>query len=126
MLQTKPVPFDLLSAAKTLIAVDTVSAHGNLGLREPLQGYAQQTGLTLRVLETPLAGVTHANYLFERPGSTGAEPLLLLTHTDTVPTGPLDRWTETGPFAARVDGDKLFGLGSADVKTDLLCKLLAL
>ncbi len=117
------MPFDLLGAARALIAVNTESARGNLGLRAPLTELARQTGLSLQVLEA--AGTPHANYLFERPGTVATEPLLLLTHTDTVPAGPLDRWTVTSPFAAQVEGDKLYGLGSADVKVDLLCKLLA-
>lgn len=120
------MPLDLIAAAQQLIAADTVSAHGNLAIVAPLKGYAAQLGLSLRVLEADVDGVRHANLLFEIPGGTTADPLLLLTHTDTVAPGPLDRWTQTTPFAAKLDGDKLYGLGSADVKTDLLCKLLAL
>jgi acetylornithine deacetylase/succinyl-diaminopimelate desuccinylase-like protein len=50
----------------------------------------------------------------------------LITHTDTVDPGPFDRWTVTPPLEAKVDGDRLYGLGSADVKVDLCAKLLAL
>ena len=60
----------------------------------------------------------------------GARPkdggLLLVTHTDTVGAGPLDLWTETNPWQLKQDGDKLYGLGVADVKLDALAKLQAL
>ncbi len=120
------MPFDLLSAARELIAIDSVSGHGNLALVPTLKSLADRVGLGLEIFEEQAAGATHANFLFRVPGGPVADPLLLLTHTDTVAPGPEDRWTETKPFEARLVGDKLYGLGSADVKVDLLCKLLAL
>jgi acetylornithine deacetylase/succinyl-diaminopimelate desuccinylase-like protein len=55
-------------------------------------------------------------------------PILLNSHLDTVPPGDPAEWTKSGgdPFAATVDGDSLYGLGSADAKLDALCKALAL
>ena len=114
-----------MAAAKELIAIDTVSAHGNLELVPVLTARAAQVGLELRIFEEQDAGTTHANFLFCVPGGPPADTLLLLTHTDTVAPGPEDRWTETKPFEPRLVGDQLYGLGSADVKVDLLCKLLA-
>jgi acetylornithine deacetylase/succinyl-diaminopimelate desuccinylase-like protein len=42
--------------------------------------------------------------------------------------GLAENWTETGgdPFAATLKDGKIFGLGSADVKIDFLCKLYAI
>ncbi len=61
-------------------------------------------------------------------GPTGARPLLLNTHLDTVPPGPASRWTSTGgdPWGARLRGGRLHGLGVADVKLNLLCQWEAL
>ena len=49
-----------------------------------------------------------------RPGPT----LVLAGHTDVVPTGPLERWTEP-PFAAHERNGYLFGRGAADMKSSL-------
>ena len=127
------MPFDLIAAAREVIAIDTVSANGNLGLIPSLKNCADRVGLELQIFEEQAAGTTQANLLFRVPsGAPGGPPrpsveapLLLLTHTDTVAPGPADRWTETKPFEPLLVGDKLYGLGSADVKVDLLCKLLA-
>ncbi len=55
------------------------------------------------------------------------DTLLLATHTDTVPPGDASLWTATegDPFSLTPREGLLYGLGTADVKLDLLCKLLA-
>lgn len=118
------MPFDLLRAASDLIGVDTVSDHGNLPLVPVVARLCEQVGLTVEVSEHDAAGARHANLLMALPGASERDSLLLVTHTDTVPPGPLERWT-TSPWVARLDGDRLHGLGSADVKVDLCAKLLA-
>src|ERR1700722_19603202 len=104
------MPFDLLAAASELIAIDSVSAHGNLALLPTLKVCARRVGLELQIFEEEAAGTTHANLLFRVPGAPTAEPLLLLTHTDTVAPGPTDRWTESGPFEPKLSGERLYGL----------------
>ncbi len=53
---------------------------------------------------------------------------MLNTHLDTVPPGAPELWTACGgdPFAARVDGDHVYGLGAADTKLDFVAKVFAL
>ncbi|MGH7906318.1 MAG: M20 family metallopeptidase [Candidatus Binataceae bacterium] len=55
-------------------------------------------------------------------------PIVLNTHLDTVPPGDHKLWTECGgdPFAARIDGDRIYGLGAADTKLDFVAKAAAL
>ncbi len=57
-----------------------------------------------------------------------AAPLVLNTHLDTVPPGDPALWTECGgdPFRAKVDGDRIYGLGAADTKLDFVAKAIAL
>ncbi len=118
------MPFDLIQAASDLIAADTVSSRGNLAVVPVVRGLAQACGLGLEVL--PASG-EDANLLVSLPGAAHtAEPLLFVTHTDTVPPGPESAWTVTSPWKAKVEGDRLYGLGSADVKVDLCAKLLAM
>ena len=55
--------------------------------------------------------------LWARKGTNG--PLLAFAgHTDVVPTGPLEKW-RYDPFIPTVEGDLLFGRGTADMKGSL-------
>jgi acetylornithine deacetylase/succinyl-diaminopimelate desuccinylase-like protein len=118
--------FDLLQAAGALIAADTVSERGNLTVVPLLRTLAREVGLLAEVLPAGTDPAKSANVLFALDDAHPNTPvLLLLTHTDTVDPGPLEAWTVTPPFTALRDGDRLYGLGSADAKVDLLAKLLA-
>jgi succinyl-diaminopimelate desuccinylase len=58
---------------------------------------------------------------------TGARPgptLVLAGHTDVVPTGPLDQW-HSAPFVPTYRDGKLFGRGTADMKTSLAAMVVA-
>ena len=140
-----------MDRARALIAADSVSARGNLAAAAVLEPLYAEAGLQVVRQEfresidgAPVAD--HVNLLAgpggEGPWSTpeararlaaGEVPesarggVLLVTHTDTVPTGPLERWTETGgdPHALTEKDGWLFGLGVADVKLDALCKIAA-
>jgi acetylornithine deacetylase/succinyl-diaminopimelate desuccinylase-like protein len=54
---------------------------------------------------------------------SGGRHLVLSGHTDTKPVGDA-RWS-VDPFAATVDGDRLYGLGSADMKAALAAVIAA-
>jgi succinyl-diaminopimelate desuccinylase len=41
-----------------------------------------------------------------------------LGHTDVVPTGPIEQWTHP-PFSGNIDGDLLYGRGTADMKASI-------
>jgi len=55
-----------------------------------------------------------------RPGPT----LVLAGHTDVVPTGPLDQWS-SAPFVPTYRNGKLYGRGTADMKTSLAAMVVA-
>ncbi len=119
--------FDLLAAARDLIAADSVSAHGNARAIEVLARIAHGLGLETVRHEAEALGVPQTNLVVHPKGAPPRDGgLLLVTHTDTVSPGPLDLWTETDPFVLKQDGDVLYGLGVADVKLDALAKLQAL
>lgn len=50
--------------------------------------------------------------------------LMFNGHMDTMPSGPLELW-ETPPHEATVIDNKLYGLGTADMKAGLIASLLA-
>lgn len=118
---------DLLSLARRMISIDTRSAVSNIGLIEFLIPLCQLAGLETSIQEETQGGVQQYNLLASR-GPLNRETLLLATHTDTVPPGDAALWTTTGgdPFSLTQRDGLLYGLGTADVKLDLLCKLLAL
>ena len=62
------------------------------------------------------------NLLFEI--GSGAPRLLLAAHMDTVPAGDLGSW-DTEPFELNVRGDRLAGLGTADMKGAIAAMLHA-
>jgi len=48
-----------------------------------------------------------------------------LGHTDVVPTGPVEKWTYP-PFSAHIEGDLLYGRGTADMKGSIAAFLESL
>lgn len=119
--------FDLLAAARDLIAADSVSARGNLRAVAVLERIAAGLGLESYRQEAHALGTAQANLVVHPKGAPPRDGcLLLVTHTDTVGPGPLDLWTRTDPWALKQEGDTLYGLGVADVKLDALAKLQAL
>src|SRR5438270_428354 len=131
------LPPGFLDAARALVRADTVSAHGTRAAVDALAPLYEAAGLALRRQVVREGSVEHVNAL-AGPGGTGSgasDPsrtqvpggILLVTHLDTVPSGPREAWTRTGgdPWALTEDDGILYGLGCADVKLDALCKIEA-
>lgn len=125
----------LLEEAKKIIRINSETPRGN----EEIAGYVLSL-MQDRGLKASLQQVTHSledvsKRQFNVIGILGdplvdrkiRKGLLLNTHLDTVGAGLPEYWTETGgdPFGATIKDGKIFGLGSADVKLDFLCKLHA-
>lgn len=124
-----------LEEAKRLVRINSVSSRGDEELANYVASLLQDRGL-----KTHLQQVTHSledvsKRQFNVIGILGdplvdkkiRKGLLLNTHLDTVGPGLSENWTETGgdPFSATIKDGKIFGLGAADTKLDLLCKLNA-
>jgi acetylornithine deacetylase/succinyl-diaminopimelate desuccinylase-like protein len=116
-----------LTWVERFIATPSVSRDGNAAIAAHALELLSEIGASARLCEVVQDGVTHANVIADA-GSGSDDGLLLVTHLDTVPPGPAAAWTATGgdPFRPTYDGDKLFGLGSADAKVDFVCKAFAL
>ena len=56
---------------------------------------------------------------------SGVKTLVFVGHTDVVPTGPLEQW-QSHPFTPSHRGGKLYGRGTADMKTSIAAMVVAI
>jgi succinyl-diaminopimelate desuccinylase len=121
---------DLVTWAERFIATPSESRLGNAAIADLAAELLRELQLDSDVESVNVGGATHHAVLCDwwPRGSEEQDGLLLVTHLDTVPPGDSAAWTATGgdPFRPTRDGDRLFGLGSADAKVDFVCKALAL
>ena len=101
-----------LDLIKTLVGFDTTSAKSNLALIDFVAEYLAGLGATIRL--TRNHGLTKAN-IFATIGPADVPGIVLSGHTDVVPARAED-WT-ADPFAADIRDDKIFGRGTADMKS---------
>ncbi len=107
-----------------LIATPSVSCvhpdmdMGNRGVIDLVAEWAESLGFNIEIQDVA-AGKFN---LIARAGS-GSDGLVLSGHTDTVPCDP-NLWS-SDPFAAREADDRIYGLGSCDMKSFLALALAA-
>jgi acetylornithine deacetylase len=101
-----------LELAQALVRMDTVSEHSNLALIHFVRDELQRLGVKSRL--TYNAERTKAN-LFATLGEGKPAGLILSGHTDTVPWEE-QAWTGK-PLGADVRDGRLYGRGSADMKS---------
>jgi acetylornithine deacetylase len=100
-----------LEWAQRLVRVNTVSRESNLVLIETIADHLRALGVPLRLTYDDAR--RKAN-LFATLGAGKPDGVILSGHTDTVPWDG-QAWTRD-PLGAAVEGDKLYGRGSADMK----------
>ncbi|HSD54923.1 MAG TPA: acetylornithine deacetylase [Burkholderiales bacterium] len=101
-----------------LVGFDTTSRESNLGLIEWVRDWLKSCGVESRL--TYDSSGTKAN-LFATI-QKGARPGVVLSgHTDVVPVDG-QPW-DTDPFKATLKDDRIYGRGSADMKSYLACAL---
>src|SRR6478672_4455450 len=101
-----------LALAQTLVRMDTVSANSNLALIHLVRDELAKLGVKSRL--TYNAERTKAN-LFATLGEGKPAGLILSGHTDTVPWDG-QAWS-ADPLGAQVRDGRLYGRGSADMKS---------
>jgi acetylornithine deacetylase len=101
-----------LAWAQRLVRINTVSRESNLPLIECVADH-------LRALQVPIRltydGERRKANLFATIGQGKGDGVILSGHTDTVPWDG-QAWT-VDPLGAELRGDKLYGRGSADMKS---------
>jgi acetylornithine deacetylase len=102
--------------------------HGRLkkmGLEAELYEPTQSDGLENHpVFRAGRDYTDRPNLIASWPGTGGGRSLLLSGHIDTVPKGS-EPW-KRDPFGAQVEGNRLYGLGSNDMKGGIGASLLAI
>ena len=109
-----PDPIGPIEMIGKLVAFDTTSAHSNLSLIDFVAGYLNGHGIACETIPDPTG--TKANLVATFGGDrTVGGGVVLSGHTDVVPvTG--QTWT-TDPFAAVEKNGRLYGRGTADMKS---------
>jgi acetylornithine deacetylase len=117
------VRHDLIDLTRELVAIDSVNSSlvaGGAGEREIaafVRDWATRAGLEAELIE-PTSG--RPSVIVRARGTGGGRSLLVCAHLDTVGVDGMER-----PFEARVDGDRIYGRGSYDMKSGLAIALLA-
>ncbi|MCK9431056.1 MAG: M20 family metallopeptidase [Candidatus Omnitrophica bacterium] len=110
----------LIQTIKKLISLDSQNPPGDeRKVADFVSAYLKTLGLKVR---TYTFSDKRVNVLATLKGSGRANSLLLTPHLDTVPAGK--NW-KTNPFAAKISGDRVYGLGATDCKGNLASLLEA-
>jgi succinyl-diaminopimelate desuccinylase len=119
---------NFVEACRKIISFDTSPSHGTKELMTWLAAYAREKGLHAEVIEESFGNTPQANLLVRPVAERPPLEFLLQTHLDTQDPGPFGSWKTTGhnPYDAHIIDQRIYGLGTADVKLDFLCKLEAL
>lgn len=108
---------DVLALTCDLIARPSVTPE-DAGCQQLIAGRLSAAGFScehLRLGEVDNLWATHGS---------GAPVLVLLGHTDVVPTGPVDAWS-SDPFKPEVRDGVLYGRGTADMKGSVAAFVVA-
>lgn len=120
----------LLEWCRRLIACRSITAEGTRRIAELCASeLLAPAGIAARLIPSTREGAEQVNLVAAIRGrNSSLKPIVLNTHLDTVPPGAPQLWTacDGDPFTARVNGDRIYGLGAADTKLDFAAKVFAL
>jgi acetylornithine deacetylase/succinyl-diaminopimelate desuccinylase-like protein len=120
-------PAEVLELASALVAIPTVNTGamptGNeTAACEFIASWLASFGVASETLESAPG---RGNLIARLPGDTGESGLMFMSHTDVVPVEEESKWT-SAPFVPVVRNGRLYGRGTADMKAQLACQLIAL
>ncbi|MBN2865494.1 MAG: succinyl-diaminopimelate desuccinylase [Thiotrichales bacterium] len=108
---------ETIDLAQKLIQIDSVTPDDK-GCQTLISDYLSPLGF--KIENIPFGEVDN---VWARKGDSS--PFIVFAgHTDVVPTGPAESWTFP-PFSAHIDGDMMYGRGSADMKSSIACFMVA-
>lgn len=122
---------------RTLVTIPSVT--GNEGpIQNHLKAHLEKMGLEIdmwdmdadEIQKHPAAAVVTESYedrpniVATRKGSGDGRSLLLNGHTDVIPEGPRESWTDD-PWSATIRDNRIYGRGSSDMKSGVSSQILA-
>ena len=114
--------FDPISLTQALVKCPSVTPE-DAGALDIVQEHLNHLGFECIRLPFSDENSYDVDNLFATIGSNGKH-LAFAGHTDVVPPGNLSSW-KYPPFSGKIDGDKLYGRGSEDMKSNIACFISA-
>ena len=112
-----------LEYAKQLVSFESTSVLSNVAVTDYAQQQLQKIGFTVeRVDYNDANGIRKACVVGRKGSCPGG--MAYFGHTDVVPADPW-LFNNHGPFQPTVKDDRLYGLGSCDMKGSVACALAA-
>ncbi len=115
--------FSPVEIAKKLIQIETITPHNN-GILELIQSYLETIGFQCIKYSFAEEGQANVENLYASFGS-GSPSFLFVGHGDVVPAGDSASWSFP-PFSAKEKDGKLYGRGTADMKSAIASFISAL
>ncbi|MGH2387354.1 MAG: M20 family metallopeptidase, partial [Chloroflexota bacterium] len=114
----------LIEFLRALIATPSITIEmGERAIADLLIAHTGALGLPDPEVVHARAG--HPNLLYRLAGPAAGPALILNAHLDTQPVGDGAAWSRD-PFGGQVEGDRLYGLGSSDMKGAVAAMVYAL
>lgn len=119
---------NFIEACRKIISIESSPTTGSLEVARWLVSYCEAKGLSVELQSEFTGDHEEANVIIRPRGERPENEFLLQSHMDTPAPGPFPLWSKTGqnPFDATIEDGRIYGLGAAEVKLDLLAKIEAL
>ena len=116
------INFDPIALTQALVQCPSITPKDE-GALDVVENHLNHLGFNCTRLPFSSSNSYKVDNLFATIGSSGKH-LAFAGHTDVVPPGNEDSW-KYHPFSATIDGNKLYGRGSEDMKSNIACFISA-
>ena len=116
------INFDPIKLTQSLVQCASVTPKDD-GALEIVAKHLSELGFSCYPLKFSGSNSYEVNNVFATIGNKGKH-FAYAGHTDVVPVGNEDSW-KFPPFSGTIEGDKLYGRGSEDMKSSVACFISA-
>ena len=116
------INFDPIQLTQSLVKCASVTPKDD-GALEVVHKHLNELGFNCHYLKFSGSNSYEVNNLFATIGSSGKH-FAYAGHTDVVPVGNENSWKHS-PFSGKIEGGKLYGRGSEDMKSSVACFISA-